>query len=190
MQQPKVNNHRAQQLHTWVEEYGDYLYNFALTRLKSEQAADDLVQETFLSALKTGNFFEGQSSPKTWLTSILKNRIIDYFRKHNKEAQRVVQESSFTERDDIFNSYGIWKKLLRPWERDPQSLLEGKRISKEIKTCLDKLQTKNRQVFILRIVDGFSVEETCKILNISTSNVSVLLYRARMLLRECLEKKL
>jgi len=172
---------------TWVDQYGDYLYRFALSRIQDSSVAEDLVQETLVAALQARNSFKGRSSERTWITSILKNKIVDHFRKIKRE--QVVDEIESPEglMDELFDEKGEWQAGPAKWTINPTELLEQKEFWKILSRCLSELSTMKARAFVLREMDGLSTEEICKVLNISPTNCWVLLHRARMSLRQCLE---
>lgn len=172
----------------WLEEHGDYLFRFALSRVRSRETAEDLVQETLLAAVRAQNSFQGRSTARTWLVSILKNKIIDHFRKANREIldnEGVVEPS---EGPECFNTAGIWNSTVTDWAADPTTLLERKEFHKVLSECLQKLPHKMREIFTLKVLDDVDSKEICKVLGVSSSNLWVLLHRARMGLRDCIEK--
>ena len=172
----------------WLSLYGDYLFNYALLQLKNKSEAEDVLQDAFLSAYKARDQFEGRSSVKTWLVTILRNKIIDHIRKKKRESLSSVEllEGDLS-LNSSFNSFGIWSKWLDSWGGSPEKLCEQQGFMKQVSLCLTSLPSNLRQVFILRNVDNLSTEEICSELNISHNNVWVILYRARMKLRECIE---
>lgn len=171
--------------HDWLNEHGDYLYRFALARLRDPHLAEDAVQETFLAAIKARNFAE-QSSPRTWLTGILKHKIIDTLRKNIREvaASELVEEDA--NMDDFFDAQGHWADMPQQWGM-PEGTLEQQQFLTVLQECLDRLPAKQQAIFMLRDVEETENEEICKELNISTTNAWVMLYRARMGMRKCLE---
>jgi RNA polymerase sigma-70 factor (ECF subfamily) len=172
--------------HDWLNQHGDYLYRFALARLRDPHLAEDVVQETFLAAIKSPNFAE-QSAPRTWLTGILKHKIIDVMRKNVREV--VVSDLMNDEdanMDEFFDEKGHWADKPQEWDM-PEDALEQKQFLGVLQTCMEKLPTKLAQLFLMRDVHETDNEEICKELNISPTNAWVMLYRARMGLRKCLE---
>ena len=172
----------------WVAEYGDYLFRYAMARLRDTAAAEDVVQETFLAALKAQATFSGRSAEKTWLVGILKNKIVDYIRKDSREpayedADRV--EGSI---DDFFDTKGRWKAGPSEWKVNPRKAFEQKEFWHVLQRCLEGLQDRHRTVFLLREMDGVSGEEICKSLGISSTNLWVMMYRAREKLQGCLQE--
>jgi RNA polymerase sigma-70 factor, ECF subfamily len=178
----------------WVDEYGDFLYRYALSRVKDPSTAEDLVQETFLAALKARRNFRGRSSARTWLIAILKHKIVDHIRKKVREQASDKIESLFDaavyDSDDaIFNGRGDWKTPPAKWAVNPTKLYEQKEFIDILYRCLGELPERQAKVFMMREIDGLSTDEICKALNISATNSWVILYRARLLLRQCLEIK-
>ncbi len=176
----------ANNMHNWLNEHGDYLYRFALARLRDPHQAEDVVQETFLAAIKSPNFAE-QSAPRTWLTGILKHKIIDVMRKSVREiAASDLIEDEDANMDDFFDAKGHWADKPQQWDM-PEDALEQKQFLGVLQTCIEKLPAKLAHLFMLRDVQETNNDEICKELNISTTNAWVMLYRARMGLRKCLE---
>ena len=171
----------------WVDQYGDYLYRYAFTRLQDSAAAEDLVQETFLAALSARENFEGRSSVTTWLTGILKHKIIDHLRKESR-SQPVEDVEPFTHSlDELFDEKGKWKIGPSKWNFNPTELYERKEFWRILARCLSELSGRLARAFTLRELEELSTEEICKVLNASATNVWVMLYRARMFMRRCLE---
>jgi RNA polymerase sigma-70 factor (TIGR02943 family) len=176
----------------WVELYGDHLFNFALARLRDPARAEDAVQETFLAALKGGKNFAGRSAEKSWLVGILKNKIYDHYRKASRETSFTDLEFYADEERDRFNPDGIfkggWIHEAGPGDWSvPGASLDRDVFWKTFHECSDKLPRNVATVFNLREVDGVESKEICALLNISENNLWVMLHRARMALRRCLE---
>jgi RNA polymerase sigma-70 factor (ECF subfamily) len=176
----------------WVDEHGDYLFKFALSRLRDEARAEDAVQETFLAALKGGKSFAGRSAEKSWLVGILKNKIYDHYRKAGRETSFTDMEFYSDEESDRFVPDGVfkdgWIHELGPMEwSSPGASLDSDLFWKTFNDCSGKLPKNVAAVFTLREVDDMSSKEICALLNISESNLWVMLHRARMALRRCLE---
>jgi RNA polymerase sigma-70 factor (TIGR02943 family) len=176
----------------WVDEHGDYLFKFALARLRDPQRAEDAVQETFLAALKGGQSFAGRSAEKSWLTGILKNKIYDYFRKASRETSFTDLQFYHDEEGDRFvpdgPGTGGWIHDAAPqeWPKAGENL-DNELFWKAYRDCAAKLPKNVAAVFNLRELDGLESREICTLLNISDSNLWVMLHRARMALRRCLE---
>lgn len=172
----------------WLNEHGDYLYRFALARLRDQHQAEDAVQETMLAAIKNPAF-EGQSSPRTWLTGILKHKIIDMQRKQFREpavSDMVDLDSSELSMDDFFDHSGHWIDQNNILDMPDQALQQDQFFT-VLNQCVDKLPKKLAALFMLRDVHETENEIICKELDITTTNAWVMLYRARMSLRKCLE---
>ncbi|MBI9084227.1 MAG: sigma-70 family RNA polymerase sigma factor [Desulfobacterales bacterium] len=175
------------EMEAWVDDYGDYLYRFALPRVQDPSTAEDLVQETFLAAIRAIDRFEGRASPRTWLTSILKHKIVDHLRKVIRERPMEPLTNQADDIDALFDQRGHWKAAPGDWAENPAALYEQKEFINQLSQCLDKLPDRLRSAFVLRELDGMSTAEIREILDISESNTWVMLYRARMSLRNCLE---
>lgn len=166
----------------WVDRYADKLYNFALTKVFSEQLAEDLVQETFLAALKGKANYKGKSSELTWLISILKNKIFDNFR---KEKLSIID----TPKDDFFIENGHWKNKPIPIAFEDINALENKELNKILAQCLSELPSLWKLVFSLKHLDDCSAEEICAKLELTKANYWVIIHRSKLNLRDCLQKK-
>ncbi len=183
---PKLNPER------WVEQYGDVLFGFAAARVRDPVIAQDLVQATFLAALKAKEVFAGRSTERSWLFGILRNKLVDYYRLQSREVALADLESPFPEEEGFFGDRGPgkdgWVMRIAPkaWDT-PESSLVTKEFQEVLKNCLSRLPEKVAQAFLLREVDGIPSEEICKDLGVSPNNVWVMLHRARMGLRRCLE---
>jgi len=172
----------------WLNDHGDYLYRFALARLHDSHQAEDAVQETMLAAIKS-NSFEGQSSLRTWLTGILKHKIIDLQRKLIREqpiSNLIDLDASEISIDDFFDQQGHWLDKPQEWEM-PDNALEQKQFFSILSGCMEKLPSKLASIFSMRDIQELDTENICKELGITTTNAWVMLYRARMALRKCLE---
>jgi len=170
-----------------VDQFGDYLYRYAISRVRDSTIAEDLVQEVFLAAFQSRKNFQHRSSEKTWLTGILKHKIADSFRKKAKEQWVDNIESNINKLEKFFDQKGQWKIKPVNWNADPYKLYEQNEFMKVLFDCLAGLSERQAKAFILREVVGESTKEICKILDISATNSWVILYRARMHLRSCIE---
>lgn len=177
----------------WLDQHGDYLFKYAVFRLRDNTAAEDVVQETFLAALRAYERFEGRGSERTWLVGILKHKIIDHFRRTTREvaigegSEEASEHKEFFEREDQWS--GHWNNRYAPtdWHATPADLIEQKDFWKVFGECLSPLPQRTASAFTLREVDGHSSEEICEILSITVNNLWVMLHRARLHLRNCLE---
>ena len=173
---------------TWLDAHGDALYRFALVRVRDPALAEDLVQETLLAALRARDSYAGEAAERTWLIAILKNKIVDHFRRSAREAP-LPDEPDDDVIDALFRTSGSghWNTVPDRW-REPDAALEQTRFWQVFQDCLDGLPARQAQIFGLAEFDGLATEELCKLLGASTSNVWVMLHRARLRLRECLEQ--
>jgi RNA polymerase sigma-70 factor (ECF subfamily) len=185
-------NSQIENPESWVDQYGDFLYHFTLSRIKDPSIAEDLVQETFLAALKARKNFQGRSTARTWLIAILKHKIVDHIRKQVREhtsdkVESMLNTAANDPVDSSFNDEGDWRIRPSKWAIDPMKLYEQKEFMDILYQCLGELPQRQAEAFMMREIDGLSTEEICKVLNISATNSWVMLYRARMWLRRCLE---
>jgi RNA polymerase sigma-70 factor (ECF subfamily) len=169
---------------TWVEQHGDFLYRYAVVRLGRPEAAEDVVQETFLGALRGREQFQGGCSERTWLVSILKRKIIDQLRRKGRE-QPVGDLGADDWESELFDRRGHWKKVPRPWT-NPDAAVESAEFWTVFSGCLGKLPQRLAEAFSLREMDGVDSAEVCKVLAVSPGNLSVMLHRARLRLWRCL----
>ncbi len=169
---------------------GDML-RFATLQLRNRDAAEDMVQEAIEAALRKSASFAGESSLKTWVFAILRNRIVD----HIRQAGRTVSMSSLVEDDEdwqerlemLFNERGGWRDEARPtaWP-SPEVSMRNREFWTVFETCLEVLPAKTARVFMMREFLGFESDEICRELGLTTGNCHVILHRARLKLRACL----
>ena len=173
----------------WVDRYGDYLFRYAMLRLRDRPAAEDMVQETFLAALKGRGTFSGDSSEATWLVGILKHKIADHFRRRAREAP--LEEGDLGEHPDAghMDGKGHWTTGPAEWGGNPADLYRQREFLEQFRMCLSGLSPKHANAFTLREIEGMGTAELCKVLGVSETNLWVILHRARALLRRCLEAR-
>ncbi|MEO0475215.1 MAG: sigma-70 family RNA polymerase sigma factor [Planctomycetota bacterium] len=173
----------------WLSRHGDALYAYALSRVSRADVAEDLVQDALLSALRNADTFAERSQERTWLIGILRHKVVDYFRKRQRQTQ--LKEAEFEKRQGtlgLFNKRGRWAKRPCEWKDDPASVYEDKEFWVIYEMCRTRLPGPLSEAYILRELEGFSVEQACNLLDITATNLSVRLHRARLALRECLER--
>ena len=175
----------------WVSQHGDYLFRFAMVKLRDEHLAEDAVQETLLAALQGQRNFSGDSAEKTWLVGILKHKIVDLIRKKVREPTLVhVDEPMEFGEDEVtatsFDDTGHWVTPCQDWG-NPDKVLEHKRFWQILTECLKRLPPQLAMLYSLREISGMDTEDICKDLNISPTNSWVMLHRARLGLKQCFE---
>jgi RNA polymerase sigma-70 factor (ECF subfamily) len=183
----KISDKNELDPQNWVEYYGDYLYRFALARLKDPSVAEDIVQETLLAALKSLHKFQQRSAVQTWLTAILKHKIIDHLRKKNREQGVEDIETVSDTVEAYYQKGGEWKIRPGKWDVNPLAIYEQREFMDVFFKCLAELPLRLSELFVRREMEGLSTEEICNSMNISATNSWVMLYRARARLRRCLE---
>lgn len=167
----------------WVDLFGNTLYRFALARVADHDTAQDLVQEALVAAVQSYGQFKARSSIKTWLIAILKRKIVDYYRR--KKSRRETDIESIG--SDSFDDSGHWRTLPDDWVVNPGAAYEQKEFMRVVYQCLADLPARLAEIFMLREFEELGTEAICEQLNISESNSWVMLFRARMQLRKCLE---
>ncbi|PWJ58792.1 RNA polymerase sigma-70 factor (ECF subfamily) [Dyadobacter jejuensis] len=182
-QQEEVGEHQATE---WVNTHGDALYAFAVTRIKDKELSKDLVQETFIAAWKGFKQFRGEASVKSWLFSILKNKIADHFRRQKWSATEI---GDYNDQDPFFDAHEHWAKTTSPktWEDGADTLLENQEFYKVLDYCQGKLNTIQRAVFSLKYVEEMGTDMITDELNLSQANYWVIMHRAKLQLRACME---
>ena len=181
-------------LKEWVSSYADDLYRWALAKTSDKESSEDLVQETFLAAIKAIEKFEGNSQPKTWLFSILNNKIMDYHRK--KFRALTVNQSNFLRNEDdaelsneLFDRYGTWKDVAKPsnWgEMDPH-LLDNSDFTEVLERCMKELPGTWFSAVQYKYLEEKDAKLICQELEITTSNYWQMIHRAKLHLRDCIE---
>lgn len=173
----------------WVEDHGDCLFRYALARVRAREVAEDLVQDTLLAAVRTQDRFAGSSSERSWLVGILKHKIVDHYRKRGRETTFTDLDFLRDEFSRKFDEAGWWIHERGPhaWEESADAAMRRDEFWQTLRNCLDGLPARAATVFALREMEEVPSREICETLNVSESNLWVMLHRARMALRECLE---
>ncbi len=172
----------------WVEEHGDIMFRYAYVRLREHAVAEDIVQETFLAAMKAKDRYQGRSSERSWLMGILRHKLIDYLRKAAREVKMDDMESAGFEDSLMFREVGIPHWRPPKWQFNPRKVFEQKEFWEVFSSCLAKLDKRMNLAFTMKELEDLSTEEICKELGVDPTYLWVILYRARNNLKECLEK--
>lgn len=171
----------------WIKRYSDYLFNYTITRVNDRAIAQDLVSETFLAGLNSMVNFKGEASERTWLISILKRKIIDYYRKINSNKGKAEVRMHYNTDAD---SEGDWleERVADVSDKTAEDTMVNSELGDAIYDCLAKLPEKQAEIFKMKTVLGYDTETICNEFDITPSNLWVIIHRARTALAECLEK--
>ncbi len=166
-----------------------YLLRVAVLQLRDSDLAEDVVQDTLMAPLHAAAGFSGRSSLKTWLTGILKHKIVDAIRKKGRgpSISSLDEETQIDDFDAMFDGSGHWEHPPATWG-DPEAQLSRLQFFEVVDFCLEKLPPNTARVFMMREVMELDGAEICKELGITSTNLWVILYRARVALRQCLEQ--
>lgn len=180
-----MEKNHSKTLTLWVDEYTDYLYDWALHKVSDAHLAEDLVQETFLVAAEKIDSFKNESSPKTWLLSIINFKIIDIYRSKSKKHISL-EENSF---DKFFDEHGGWKTSKTPldWHDDEGHLLDNCDFQHIFNKCLDTLPEKWNICVKLKYLSDKKGEDICQEIGLTTANYWQIVHRAKLQLRDCIE---
>lgn len=180
----------------WVERYADQLFRFAMSRVNHAEKAEDLVQDTFMSALNNLKGFKGNSSELTWLYTILRNKIIDYYRSgEKKHASKFYKLDDDSGVDHFFytegKNEGAWVEGNGPTKfyEAADKPLEREEFQSILKICMGLLPFKWSEVFRMKTIEELDSKEICKELGITSSNLWVIIHRAKLQMRECMENR-
>lgn len=179
----------------WVDSFADEFFRFAMYRVRNKEVAEDLVQETFLSGLKSVQSFRGDAPEKSWLYNILRNKIVDYFRK--KANQEIKNSGQASEQDEdsfylsFFRKDGHWSDNRSPvhWDISLEKKLENEEFMQFLMLCISLLPETWAKVFSLKNIEELSTQDICKELDITASNLWTIVHRSKLQLRSCLEKR-
>lgn len=170
----------------WIDLYSDYLFNYTISRVSDREIAQDLVQDTFLAGLKSMKNFKGEASERTWLISILKRKIIDHYRKINSIKGKAEVRINYNDSE----SEGDWleERVADPFDKTAEDTLQNSELGDAIHNCLEKLPKKQADVFKMKTILGYETEVICNELNITASNLWVIIHRARTGMADCLKQ--
>jgi RNA polymerase sigma-70 factor (ECF subfamily) len=170
-----------------IEALRPQLMRFARTQLRNEAWAEDAVSETVLAALEKPGAFSGQSQLKTWLVGVLKHKLIDQLRRHQREATTLDADDGADIDALLFDASGHWREPPRDWG-DPAAALGQRQFFEVLEACCERLPAAQARVFMMREWLELETAEICKELAITSTNLWVLLHRARLRLRDCLQQ--
>lgn len=184
---PQTNNQDV--FSNWVDDHSDVLYYYALKHGLGEQDAKDVLQETFFSAWRSMESYKGQSSVRNWLFAILKNKITDHFRKAVNKINFQSLEKEYNDHT-FFDEHDHWKEGMHPnqWSVNFNNPAEVNDFRRIFTNCTNRLKQIQHIIFVMKYVDNLESEKICKELGITASNYWVILHRAKVQLRACLEK--
>ena len=170
----------------WIAAHSDYLFCYAIGRIESEELAKDIVQETLFSGLKALKNYRGDASERTWLVSILKRKIVDHYRSVNSIKGKAEIKVNFYQDGD---RKGTWLEECVPkiWNNEGEKNIENIELKNAINHCIGNLPERQRMIFLMKNIKHYQTEDICEILGITTANFWVMIYRARLQLRKCLE---
>ena len=179
------------QFENWVNDFSDELYSWAFYKTTSKETAEDLVQETFLAAYHKIDSFEGKSQPKTWLFSILNNKVIDYYRKSAKTTKQtfsLTENSGYELSDAVFTETGCWENYdVNPiWDQEVH-LLDNSEFNIVMQECMQELPKKWKTALTSKYLSEKNAEAICQELEITASNYWQIVHRAKLLVKKCLE---
>ena len=173
----------------WVDEYGDYLYRYAWSRLRDSNAAEEVVQETFLAGVRYAGQFAGRGSEQGWLVGILKRKIVDFVRRRVKENRVSPYEDDLDPTAQLFDAMGNWKSGAIRWSPAPDERQQSEELQDVVRQCLATLPQGQADVFVLSVMEDMDSEAICNELDITPSNFWVRMHRARLGLAKCVGSK-
>ena len=168
----------------WPERHGDSLFRYAVSRLRDRDAAEEVVQETFVAGIRASEQFTGEGVEGAWLMGILRRKVIDYVRKRNKALNEPDADGEDIS-SRLYDQSGRWRSKSDA-RGIPGRSLESEDFYVQLHQCIDGLPKRQGMAFVLRELEQLSTEEICQTLDVEPSNLSVLLYRARNKLAQCL----
>lgn len=180
----KEQNPKTLDPEEWVDEYGDYLYRYATSRLRDASAAEEVLQETFLSGIRHLEQFSGRGSQRGWLLGIMKRKIVDYIR----QRSRYDRDHSYSNESDpslrLFDEMGAWRNV-ESLGASPDDKIESRELWQVVRECLQNLPVSQADVFTLSVMEEMDAEDICCQLDITPNNYWVRMHRARLGLASC-----
>lgn len=176
---------------SWLDEHGTYLYRYALTLTRDESMAEDAIQECLLAALEHQASYQGKAAERTWLTGILRHKLLDAIRREHREipVETLNLPDGLPDDASLFDHTEHWIDQPRRWGK-PEAMLESTLFWQALHYCLEHMPKRLARLFLLREMEEMDTQQICQELQISPTNVWTQLYRSRMGLRQCLDRKL
>ncbi len=180
----------------WIDKYSDYFVSLTMLKISNKEIAQDIVQDTFLSALTNISSFREEASEKTWLLTILNNKIIDYYRKKDvlKNAAKYLNETAdsfytnFFKKNNYSEAHWTTEKMPINWMPEQEAKMNSVEFFSVFSVCLKKIPEKLKAIFIAKYIDEIDPKEICKENEISSSNYWTMIHRSKLIMRECLDK--
>jgi RNA polymerase sigma-70 factor (ECF subfamily) len=173
----------------WVDRYGDYLFRYAMSRLRDRNAAEEVVQETFLAGVRHFQQYSGRGTQQGWLLGILKRKIIDFVRRRVRDNRAAPYEDAHDPTTQLFDAMGNWKQGAIKWSPAPEQRVESEEFQLVVQQCLETLPRGQADVFVLSVIEEMDSQEICRELDITPSNFWVRMHRARLGLARCVGSK-
>jgi RNA polymerase sigma-70 factor (ECF subfamily) len=158
-----------------------------MLRVRNRDLAEEFVQEAMLAAYRSRHQYAGNAAERTWVIQILRNKIADHYRRRQREVPATDVVSGEDPTDDLFNQKGHWGKKPGKWSIDPGAMLRQQDFLRVLTDCMEGIPERQKEVFHLKVMDEQATDDVCDILGVTRTNLGVLLHRARMKLRACLE---
>ena len=173
------------QINEWVNTYTEELLSWTMHKISDSESAKDIVQDTFLAVAKSVDQYKLESNPKTWIFSILNNKISDYYRK----KYRQVSKADYDILSSFFTEHGEWIPDKQPqhWQNDEKNLLDDLEFIEILNYCLEHLPHKFNAVIKMKYYSEKKPAEICQELDINSTNMWQMMHRAKLKLRECIE---
>lgn len=188
-----MNRSRNELMALWVKEYSTELYSWARHKTSDKEWAEDLVQETFIAAFQSLEKFEGTSSAKTWLFSILNHKLLDYYRKKYRTRDKIESQKSDLASNQLAHTFfaedGHWNDNESPinWDRTTTNLMDDEDFNSAFSGCIDKLPLHWNAAVRMKYLEQRNGEEICQELEVSTTNFWQIIHRSKIQLKKCLE---
>lgn len=172
---------------TWVEQHGDCLFAYAMSKIRNREVAEEVVQETFLAALRHQDQYRGAGEHGAWLMGILKRKVIDHFRSASKQPMALEEDDSVV--SSFFDGTGHWTTEAAKTSALRLDSIEREEFREIFSKCIERLPSLQSMVFLMKEVEEKDGEEVCKLAGITSSNLWVLMHRARLRLAECIKTR-